>query len=81
MGCGTSKQSQYEAEKVAAEKAVNRIKLWHFETGGEVYSSPAVADGVVFFGSNDKKVYALKAGAGDMGVALQGSVGRLRSVQ
>ena len=39
--------------------------LWHFETGLRVDSSPAVADGVVFVGSFDKKVYALKAGGAD----------------
>ena len=33
---------------------------WTFKTGGPVNSSPAVADdGTVFFGSEDKKLYAL----------------------
>ena len=34
-----------------------------------MHSSPAVADGVVFVGSNDRKVYALKAGGPDDGDA------------
>jgi hypothetical protein len=32
---------------------------WRFKTGGEVESSPAVADGVVYFGSRDGHLYAL----------------------
>ena len=32
---------------------------WTFLTGGEVYSSPAVAYGVVYVGSNDGKLYAI----------------------
>ena len=35
-------------------------KLWEFATGGEIYSSPALADdGTIYFGSRDKKLYAL----------------------
>jgi outer membrane protein assembly factor BamB len=33
-------------------------KLWSFATGSYVESSPAVADGVVYVGSLDGKVYA-----------------------
>jgi outer membrane protein assembly factor BamB len=32
---------------------------WTYQTGGEVYSSPAVAYGVVYVGSNDGKLYAI----------------------
>jgi outer membrane protein assembly factor BamB len=38
--------------------------LWSYRTGGYVYSSPAVADGMVFVGSRDKNVYALDAFTG-----------------
>ena len=31
-------------------------KLWEFETGGDIYSSPAVVGGTVFVGSYDNKV-------------------------
>ena len=35
--------------------------LWEFETGGEVGVSPALgADGILYVGSLDKKVYAIK---------------------
>ncbi len=33
-------------------------KLWTYTTGGSVFSSPAVANGVVYAGSNDGNVYA-----------------------
>ncbi len=35
--------------------------LWEFETGGGVYSSPAIgSDGTVYVGSDDGKLYAIK---------------------
>ena len=35
--------------------------LWEFETGGVVFSSPAIgSDGTVYVGSYDKKLYAIK---------------------
>ena len=38
-------------------------RVWEFETGGTVSSSPCVSpDGTVYVGSNDQKVYALKDG-------------------
>ena len=37
---------------------LNGVK-WSFHTNGQIYSSPAVADGRVFFGSNDGNLYAL----------------------
>jgi len=39
-------------------------KLWSFPTGDIVFSSPAVADGVVYVGSFDHNVYALNAATG-----------------
>ena len=33
-------------------------KLWSYATGTDVVSSPAVANGVVYMGSKDGKVYA-----------------------
>ena len=38
--------------------------LWRFDAGGHVQSSPAVADGVVYF-SGDNNVYALDATTGE----------------
>jgi outer membrane protein assembly factor BamB len=45
-------------------KRPNNVLKWDFTSGGGVYSSPAVADGVVYVGSNDNKVYALNAVTG-----------------
>jgi outer membrane protein assembly factor BamB len=39
---------------------------WKFQTGGKVFSSPAVVDGVVYFGSSDHNVYALSAADGSV---------------
>jgi len=38
--------------------------LWRYRTGFYVYSSPAVANGVVYVGSTDNNIYALNAGTG-----------------
>ena len=36
-------------------------KLWEFETGQGVFSSPAIgSDGTVYVGSDDTKLYAIK---------------------
>ncbi|MEV7445699.1 serine/threonine-protein kinase, partial [Streptomyces sp. NPDC091204] len=39
-------------------------QLWAHTTGNHVSSSPAVVDGTVYIGSEDKKVYALDAATG-----------------
>lgn len=36
-------------------------RLWKFETGGEIYSSAAVVDGQIIFGSYDNYLYCLNA--------------------
>jgi outer membrane protein assembly factor BamB len=38
--------------------------IWNYTTGNSVDSSPAVADGKVYVGSNDHKVYCLNASTG-----------------
>ncbi|UCE16735.1 MAG: PQQ-binding-like beta-propeller repeat protein, partial [Candidatus Bathyarchaeota archaeon] len=38
--------------------------IWNYTTGDRVVSSPAVADGKVFVGSDDWKVYCLDASTG-----------------
>ena len=46
-------------------KAKVRAPIWEFETGGDVYSSPAIgSDGTVYFGSLDNKLYALNGKTG-----------------
>ncbi len=52
-------------EKVLNVHTVKSLGLkWSYTTGGGVYSSPAVANGVVYVGSGDYKVYALNASTG-----------------
>ena len=42
-------------------KATAGVKLWEFETRGDVLSSPAIgSDGTLYFGSHDNKLYAFK---------------------
>ncbi len=38
---------------------------WNYTTGGVIDSSPTVAEGVVYVGSQDHKLYALSAQAGE----------------
>ena len=40
------------------------MRFWQHDINGAVYSSPAVANGVVYIGCNDKKLYALDAKTG-----------------
>ena len=47
----------------AAPRQAPRVK-WRFPTGGRIVSSPAVADGVIYFGSDDGNVYAVDAATG-----------------
>ena len=48
-----------------ALNAATGAKLWSFFTKFDVaFSSPAVANGVVYVGSDDDNVYALNAGTG-----------------
>ena len=49
---------------VYALNASTGQKLWTFPTAGIVDSSPAVAKGVVYVGSDDSNVYALNARTG-----------------
>ncbi len=39
-------------------------QVWSFQTGNTVTSSPAIANGVVYIGSDDSNVYALNAATG-----------------
>ncbi len=52
-------------ENVLNPKTVGNMELlWSFTTGGAVQSAPAVVNGVVYVGSNDGAIYALKASTG-----------------
>lgn len=49
---------------VAGSNMSNSKLAWKYTTGGWVFSSPAVANGVVYVGSKDGNVYALNANTG-----------------
>ena len=51
-------------------RALTGVK-WAFHTEGRVISTPAVVDGVVYFGSTDGKVYAVAAATGTLRWAFQ----------
>src|ERR1700722_7493986 len=52
-------------EHVLNVHSVGGLELkWNFTTGRGVWSSPAIVDGVVYFGSEDHNVYALNARTG-----------------
>ena len=67
LGCGEKEPvqpstSNPEATKPEPTKAKTTagVKLWEFETGAVVFSSPAIgSDGTVYFGSGIK-LYAIK---------------------
>jgi len=44
----------------------NLSLTWKFETKGSVISSPSVVDGIVYFGSQDKNIYAIGAWSGKL---------------
>ena len=44
-----------------ADKKKPGTPSWEFQTGADVYSSPAIgSDGTVYVGSDDNKIYAIK---------------------
>ena len=44
----------------------NLTLAWKFATNGSVISSPSVVDGIVYFGSQDKNIYAVGAWSGNL---------------
>ena len=60
----TPKTEATKPEPIKA-KAVAGVKLWEFETGLAVTSSPAIgSDGAVYVGSYDNKLYAINPKSG-----------------
>jgi outer membrane protein assembly factor BamB len=45
--------------KLNTTNAASLTLDWEYGTGGDIWSSPAVSNGVIYFGSDDKKVYGL----------------------
>ena len=53
---------------VYAGEGVTKLRgvRWSFHTDGAVFSSPAVAGGIVYFGSTDQNLYAIDAASGTL---------------
>jgi hypothetical protein len=64
-----------------ALNATSGVRLWRYLTSAPIWSSPAVADGRVFFGSNDYNVYALGAIAPKLQATVFPSVTSLKPGQ
>ncbi|HEV2110606.1 MAG TPA: PQQ-binding-like beta-propeller repeat protein [Gammaproteobacteria bacterium] len=58
--------SRGKLASAAPQPAPGRIAkpIWTFKSGGPIWSSPAAADGTVYFGSDDGAIYALDAKTG-----------------
>ena len=56
---------EHNANSTGGPPALHGIR-WKFETHGEVVSTPAIVQGVVFVGSNDGNLYALDQQTGAM---------------
>jgi outer membrane protein assembly factor BamB len=64
-GYGPGRTGYNPDENVLSPSAVPGLALaWHFATGNEVFSSPAVVNGVAYVGSLNSAVYALNAATG-----------------
>ena len=67
VGCGKKESTQLSSSNTDAteSKTTAGDKLWEFETGDQVSSSPAIgSDGTVYVGSYDKKLYAINGKTG-----------------
>ena len=63
MGSNYNQAEQWGGN-VYAFDAYTGAKLWNYSLNKPVYSSPAVIDNLVVFGSEDGNVYALNAVTG-----------------
>jgi len=62
---GPKHQGYNPYEKLLSTSTVAGLnQAWRYDTGDFIASSPAVANGVVYFGSYDDKLYALDASTG-----------------
>lgn len=77
--CGSGQANRDAPGFVIAFEAETGEQLWRFQAGG-VESSPLLVDGVVYFGSWDRKIYAVDAETGkeiwsfETGDEVKGSV-------
>lgn len=56
---------QHTGNKDISSPGPEGVTAWTYQTGDSIHSSPAVVDGVVYFGSRDSHIYALNAETGE----------------
>ena len=49
---------------IVGRQASNAYRVWRFNAGAPVYSSPSLVAGVVYFGADNGNLYAVKASTG-----------------
>ena len=54
----------YLSSAAHALDATTGVELWRFPTGGYVGTKPAIVDGIVYFASYDRQLYAVNATSG-----------------
>src|SRR5208283_2034108 len=55
--------------KTYALNAQTGALIWSYQTNGNIYSAPTVANGVLYFGSDDHNVYAVGQASGGSAIA------------
>jgi eukaryotic-like serine/threonine-protein kinase len=50
--------------RIYALNEMTGVKKWSYRTGGSIHSSPAVANGMVYVGSTDGKLYCFSLDPG-----------------
>ncbi len=68
-GCGSDQESTVPMFSANLERtgvypaggptSLNEL-IWKFGTGAPIFSSPAISDGVVYFGCKDNHLYAVR---------------------
>ena len=49
-----------DTKEVSKELSKSEKISWRFQTGGAIFSSPVILEDVIYFGSNDGNLYAVK---------------------
>ena len=71
-GCGTGKSSMFQNDinhtAVYSDSGPTKLDRldWKYSAPDKTYSSPVVADGNIYLGSNDKHLYAIDQNTGQM---------------
>lgn len=61
---GSSDGHLYAYEITRNDSNVTLVEMWRTATGGKIWSTPTVAEGIVYFGSLDHKLYAVSLSDG-----------------